>query len=295
VSLPYDSTRNTAIIGLLALGLVMTAGTAGLTGWAVGRTLRPVKRMTELAAEWSEHDLETRFELQGGTDEFSNLGNTLDVLLDRVATAIRNEQQLTAELAHELRTPLTTIRAEAELGLMYSDDLELNERLARVVTQVDRLHATITTLLVAARNMHGTHHRSDVYKVIRDLIAASPDHLPVELDARPGQVFVAASPELVDRIIGPVLDNALRHGREHIKVTARIDRSSVVVEVSDDGPGIEVGDQEAIFTAGIRADTSDGAGLGLALARRVAATARGSVTVTSLSSPTTFEIRLPAR
>ena len=74
--------------------------------------------MAQRAAEWSEHDLSHRFAMGPPTDELAALGGTLDQLLDRVASAIRAEQRLTAELAHELRTPLTNIQGSAGLALM---------------------------------------------------------------------------------------------------------------------------------------------------------------------------------
>ena len=82
--------------------------------------------MAERAAEWSEHDLTHRFDLGPPTNELAALGETLDHLLDRVASAIRSEQRLTAELAHELRTPLTSIQGSADLALLHGvDDPEI--------------------------------------------------------------------------------------------------------------------------------------------------------------------------
>ena len=74
--------------------------------------------MAERAADWSEHDLTHRFDLGPPTNELAALGETLDHLLDRVASAILSEQRLTAELAHELRTPLTSIQGSADLALL---------------------------------------------------------------------------------------------------------------------------------------------------------------------------------
>ena len=154
---PYEDTQTVLLGGLVVLGVLVSGVTATITAWTVRRTLRPVQRMTELAAEWNDQNLDSRFRLGPGTDEFSQLGNTLDALLDRVAEALRNEQQLTAELAHELRTPLTTIRAEAELGTLSDVDDATRERLQRVMAQVDRLDRTITTLLALARHQQGRH------------------------------------------------------------------------------------------------------------------------------------------
>ncbi|MER7555871.1 ATP-binding protein [Nocardioides sp. NPDC126508] len=292
---PYERTRDVALISLLALGVVVVAGTAALSAWTVGRTLRPVHRMTALAADWSERDLETRFDLTEGSDEFTELGNTLDSLLDRVATALRDEQRLTAELAHELRTPLTAIRGEAELGRIATPT---DERYGRIIGLVDRLSASITTLLALARHRTGSTLRADPAEVMADLTTALPPHgAEVVVDIPRGRYLVAAPPELVERAVGPVLDNALRHASRRVLVAAVESDGTIAVTVSDDGPGVDPDHRETIFDAGTRfpesEDGGDGAGLGLALARRVAVAAGGDVRVTSTAAPTTFEIRFP--
>ena len=290
---PYERTRDVALISLLALGAVVVAGTAALSAWTVGRTLRPVHRMTALAADWSERDLETRFDLTEGSDEFTELGNTLDALLDRVAAALRDEQRLTAELAHELRTPLTAIRGEAELGRIATP---ADERYVRIIDLVDRLSASITTLLALARNRTGATLRADPAGVMADLTAALPAHgVDVVVDIPHGRRLVAAPPELVERAVAPVVDNAIRHASRRVVIASVESDNTIGITVSDDGPGVDPEHGETIFDAGTRFtdDEGDGAGLGLALARRVAVAAGGDVRLVSAARPTTFEIRFP--
>jgi signal transduction histidine kinase len=117
----------------------------------------------------------------------------------------------------------------------------------------------------------------------------------VRLLAPAGELEVAAPPELVERAVAPVLDNAVRHASRQVFVTAGLDGRDVVVDVSDDGSGIEQVRPESIFRAGVHASDSGGAGLGLSLARRVAASIGGSVEIRSSRSPTTLRIRLPRR
>ena len=291
----YEGTQTLLVSGLATLGVLVTALTAAITAGTVRRTLRPVERMTDLAAEWSEHDLEARFDLGDRDDELTRLGNTLDGLLDRVAEAIRNEQRLTAELAHELRTPLASIRAEAELGGMTSTDPAMTERLERVVTQVDRLSGTITSLLDLARHRAGSSHRANLGVVITDLVDSRSPSVPVEVDLGKRRVQrVATSADLAERMIAPVLDNALRYAATGVRIEVRRTGRQVVVRVGDDGPGIRAEDREDIFLAGRGDPTAGGAGLGLALSRRIASSVGGSVEVGSPRDPTVVEIRFPS-
>jgi len=288
---PYASVGTVALLGLIVLGVVVTAGTALLTAWTVGRTLRPIHQMTVQAAEWSRHDLEARFSLQDGADEFTELADTLDVLLDRVAAALAEEQRLTGELAHELRTPLTAIRAEAELGRL-SDPHE--ERFGRIMELVDRLSTTINTLLAVARAQGGGLRSCDVYDVVTGLVSArGPSATRVEIGVTAGELRVATSPEILERAIAPVLDNASRHARSVVRIEGTPAGRQVVVTIADDGPGIGDLDAESIFTVGTRASGSGGAGLGLALAQRLTRIAGGSLALTSAGEPTTFEFRFP--
>ena len=119
---PYEETRIQILVVLIALGLLVTAGSTAIAAWTVSRTLAPVEAMAGLAEDWSEHDLDARFDGLGSDNEIAHLGHTLNLLLDRVAGALRGEQRLTSELAHELRTPLSGIRGEAELALMSHPD-----------------------------------------------------------------------------------------------------------------------------------------------------------------------------
>lgn len=289
----YEGSRNILLGALGVVALLVVASTAATTAWTVSRTLRPVAAMTDAADEWSAHDLEPRF-APTGDDEFARLGRTLDRLLDRVAQAIRAEQQLTSELAHELRTPLTAIRGEAELALLTDPDSASRERFERVLEQVDRVSATITALLELARHASLPDRRADVGEVVAGLVSARPrTDVAIDVAAAAG-LHAAASPELVERIVAPVVDNAVRHAATRVEVVVRHEDRRILVTVADDGPGLDSAHVEDVFVAGFRqVDDPDGAGLGLALSRRVAGSIGGSVAVTSTRTPTVFTIMVP--
>ena len=293
---PYEVTQRVLIGGLAVLGVLVAGATAVLTAWTVRRTLRPVQRMTTMAAEWNDRALDSRFHLGAGTDEFSQLGNTLDALLDRVAQALRGEQQLTAELAHELRTPLTTIRAEAELGTIGEEDPATHRRWLRIMGQVDRLDGTIATLLALARHQSGPSRTTDLATLLDSLVASTSTPVPVLVDFLPQSstegVLLLGNAELVERVVAPVLDNAVRYAAAEVRITVRREGGEALIQVCDDGRGITSEDDD-VFQAGVSAGDGDGAGLGLPLSRRVAAGLGGTVEVRSPQDPTIVEIRLP--
>jgi signal transduction histidine kinase len=94
---------------------------------------------------------------------------------------------------------------------------------------------------------------------------------------------VALEQNLVERILAPLIENACRYARERVEVVIENDSREVRFTINDDGPGVDTDELEAIFEPGTRTpggaarDLSDGAGLGLALSRRLARTAGGEV------------------
>jgi two-component system OmpR family sensor kinase len=291
---PYEATRTIIIAGLIAVGAAVTAGSAALAAWAVRRTLIPVESMAERAEDWSEHDLDARFDDTGTEDEFAVLGRTLNLLLDRVAGALRNEQQLTAELAHELRTPLTAIRGEAELAIMGQPDPASAERFNRVVALSDRMSTTISSLLAIARGSAGSAARTTVSALVTSALDERPPHPDVTVSVdHVTDDEISAPIDLALRALSPLVDNAFRHARSAVTFTVAVEVRTVGITVSDDGEGVSQTDSESLFTSGQRDPTSDGAGLGLALSRRVARSLGGDVDLTSAVAPTSFTLTLP--
>lgn len=291
---PYEATRMTVLILLGSLGLLVTAGSAAIAAWTMRRALIPVEVMAVNAQEWSEHDLDARFEVADHQDEFGRLGETLNLLLDRVAGALRSEQRLTAEVAHELRTPLTSIRGEAELAQMSATDPATSERLTRIVELVDRMTTVITTLVEIARGDAHAGSRSSSSAVIEAVLAHDPATPPITITVHdPDDPILAAPAHVAARALAPLVDNAARFATSHVTITVRSDRRQVEFLIEDDGPGIPDEDLAALFNAGAHSSTSPGVGLGLSLARRVARTLGGDVDLTSASGPTCFTLTVP--
>jgi signal transduction histidine kinase len=104
--------------------------------------------------------------------------------------------------------------------------------------------------------------------------------------------------ELAERVLQPVLENACRYGHTLVNVTIARQNGDVVYRITDDGPGVARHEQEQIFEPGRRGNTGrtngEGAGLGLALARRLARSIAGDVTAAAEEPGGTFIVTLPA-
>ena len=302
---PYEQTRRTALIGSLGLALLLLLVVAVAARWVLAAAFRPVARMTEAAADWSERHLERRFELGRPHDELTRLAATLDGLLDRIAASLRREQRFSAELSHELRTPVSRIVAEADLALRRErSGSEYRSALEVVLRNAKQVASTIEALVAAAQQEAGlARGTADAYETAAKAAeactpAARERGLILEVE-RPGSpVRVGVDPELVVRTLQPVVENAVRYGRERVRLSMTRNSTKVVYLVEDDGPGVDEAERERIFEAGLRGTAArdadgDGAGLGLALARRLARAAAGDIESLPSGDGGRFAVILP--
>ena len=287
---PYDRTRRIALVASLILCAAVLAGVLLLARWVIARALRPVARMTAQAADWLEHDVERRFELGPPHDELTQLAATLDGLLGRLSASLRHEQRFTAEVSHELRTPLAKIRAEAEIALRRKrTPTAYRDALTAVLRSAERMSTVVETLLVAARADSAPQRPvSDVAGAAEQAIeacraVARERNVELSITASPEPAQAAADAEIVERILFPLIENGCRYAASKVNVTVAAANGRVLVWVEDDGPGVSLDERARIFEPGERgtaaSSDSEGSGLGLALARRLARQAGGEVDV----------------
>lgn len=270
--------------------------------------------------------------------EVGRLGAALNRMLEHVAAALgarqRSEERLrrfVADASHELRTPLASIRGYSEHSgrvlqaldaasdsaardAAARDDAEpadavpadIRHSLARIESESVRMSALVDELLLLARLDAGTelaHDAVDLAALVADAVSdaavAAPDHeWSLALPEAPLEVLGDA-PRL-QQALGNLLANARQHTPPgtHVEIEVTADAASVVIGVTDDGPGIPAALQASLFERFARGDDSrsrgsGGSGLGLAITRAVAEGHGGSVTVESEPGRTRFELRIP--
>ena len=302
---PYRETATVALVGSLAFAAAILVGVALLAHWILGKALLPVSRMTDDAAAWSAHDLERRFDRGEPYDELTRLAATLDSLLERLSASLRYEQRLTAEVSHELRTPLARIAAESELALRRERGAdEYRESLEAVQRNAEHMTRAVEGLLAAARQEPGAaRDSSDAREGVLAAVASVDDDADregIELSVvlPEDAVPVAVPQDLVERILHPLLENAVRYGRTEAVVSLVADGPSAFVDVDDDGVGLEEGEETLVFDPGVRGTAAlaerRGVGLGLALSLRLARSVGGDVIARPGGDGGRFRVRLPA-
>jgi signal transduction histidine kinase len=290
-----------------ALGVLFLVS-LGIGYVVAGRVLRPVGRITAAARRIQASNLSERIALDGPQDELKTLADTFDAMLERLDTSFTAQRQFVADASHELRNPLAVIQTNAEVALQEEGvPAEVRTRLEAVRRATDRMRRLVDDLLALARLELASGQRSEVD--LATLVGEVGDELDplararglaLEAHAEPG-LRVVADRDAVKRALANLLDNAFRHSPAGAPVRVAAERRNgwAVLSVADDGPGLSPVEQELVFERFWRSDSSrsresGGAGLGLAIVRRIAESHGGEVGVTSSpGAGSTFEIRLP--
>jgi signal transduction histidine kinase len=175
-------------------------------------------------------------------------------------------------------------------------DEAARQDLEQISASAREMSAVITTLLDLARDTSPSSRRRTctVADLVPALVAAAGEMVPVEDRTAPSSASVAAPPDLVVRAILPLIDNAVRHARSRITLTAADRPDAVELTVADDGPGVDVEDRDVVFEPGVTR-RADGLGLGLGIARRVARSFGGEITLAEGPGGARFVVSMPRR
>jgi signal transduction histidine kinase len=267
-------TRSAIALGIMAIVSV------GL-GWLIaGRALRPVRTMSARARGISERNLHERLGLGGPNDELKELGDTFDELLGRLEAAFESQRQFVANASHELRTPLTLERALVEVALADPDATTDSLRAAceRVLVASESQERLIEALLTLARSQRGLESRQqlDLAEVAaEELRRVLPSGTRVESDLE--SALTTGDPALLERLVGNLIDNALRYNLEQdgwVSVWTGMSDGRPTLRVGNSGPVVSR-DEVAILTEpfrrlnGTRTETR-GTGLGLSIVAAIA-------------------------
>jgi signal transduction histidine kinase len=281
--------RDEVLSSLLALMLVVGPGAVVLATGAgyllAGAALRPVEAMRREAAEISASSSGRRLPLPESRDEVRRLAETLNEMLARLDEGLERERRFVADAGHELRTPLASLRAELEVALRRPRTWEeLEAALRSASEEVERLVQLAEDLLTLSRDAEGglplRRSRFEVSTLLDTVRARFAESgRPIEIQA-PSGLFLEADRARLERALGNLVDNALRHGRGTISMEAAQEQRWVVIRVRDEGPGLPPEFLPRAFERFSRADearSGEGIGLGLAIVAAVARAHGGHV------------------
>ncbi|MGW0435874.1 sensor histidine kinase [Micromonospora sp. NPDC003197] len=297
--------RGEAISDLLtraALALLVVTALAGLTGWLVaGRILRPIRTISGTANRLSAENLSERVPVRQPADELAALATTINGMLDRIQhgiaerdRALTSQRLFVANAAHELRTPLTTMRTAVDVTLDGEpDQAELIAMAGDIATAVETSQRTLDGLLVLARSQAGPRRRTpvDLAAVAAAAVADAVDRaangaVTLQADLRPAPA--SGEPVLLERMVGNLLENALRynHAGGNVTVTSGTANGHAFLRVVNTGPLVAPDEQRRLFEPFVRGTANGvrGAGLGLSIVRAVVTAHAGEIFSTPRST-----------
>jgi heavy metal sensor kinase len=279
-----------------------------IIGWLMAKhALREVRQLEAVALDITEGKLDQRMPVSPHPTEVTRLSMTFNDMIDRIQLLLKEEKEITDNIAHDLRSPLTRLKGEVEVALSGErSGEEYRENLESVLEEVNNLQKMVDNLLDISSvdfAVPAERKRTDLCKFMADLIeifnyGAEEKGITINLDCS-GSLPVNIAPSYMQRAIANLLDNAIKYSHQDgvINISFKNSGGRVKIKIADNGIGISSYDKTKIFNRFFRAENSrsqPGNGLGLALAQAIVKSHGGSITVESeLDRGTTFIIDLP--
>ena len=316
-SMMFISTHDLRLL-LVLCGYALAA--ASIPALAMGRSLgQRLGKVEQSAQRIAEGDFAVRVNLHGN-DDIARLAHAFDTMAARLeeadanrASLERSRRDLFAAISHDLRTPLSSIRVmvEALTDRVVTDPATTDRYLGMMTGDIERLSLLIDDLFELARIDSGALQlrlqETEIGGVVESAVAGV---VPIAEKARvavscgpTAAATLLADPERLTRVLGNLLQNAIRHtpADGSVVVTTSATGSEVVVSVADTGNGIPPGDVSRVFERFYRAEksrsrTGGGSGLGLSIAKSIVEAHGGRIWIDQTGSAgTTVSFALPAR
>ena len=257
-----------------------------LSGWVVSRNvMRRVDVINRTTREIMRGDLHARMPTSSRGDEFDQMSENVNVMLDRIEHLMNGMKQVSDGIAHDLRSPLTRLRSRLELTLLGKSDTDQHRAaIEDALAETESLLATFNALLNIAQAEAGAARRNmvivDVGSMARDVAdlyeptaQAKGIALMAELGLHP--LTVQGDRQLLAQALVNLVDNAIKFSPPGGAVPLQVKETGnrVEIAVADTGPGIPAADRETAVHRFVRLDNAKdfpGSGLGLSLVVAVA-------------------------
>ncbi len=261
----------------------------------VARALAPVDAMRAEVDRMEASDLSTRVTTEERDEEITNLGRTLNHLLDRLEAAAKRQQLFAAAASHELRSPLSAIRTELEVGLQYPDRTDWQRTATDSLAEVERFDPLardlrVLTSATSVNSSQKTTASCDLHSVVVDEMYRRVSRHQLVCSTGPTAAPVVGERNVVVQVVRNLLDNAERHAMSRIEVVVTDGR---VLRITNDGAPVAPADCESVFDPFTRLDEAraldaGGSGLGLAIVRAIMQSLGGSVVCEPRTSGASF-------
>ncbi len=291
----------TAVISILLGVLTLVIGL-----FLMQRMINPLSEVIAASQAVSQGDLSARVPVRARDDDLSALSEHFNHMADKLERADQQRRNMLADIAHELRTPITILRGRLEGildGVYPADEANIAPALDETYL-LERLVEDLRLLALAEANQLRFELKPiNLNELANTLISlfsaqAAERNVQLKLEAEPNLPEVMVDPQRFHQVVGNLIDNALRYTPEGSAINLAIQRQddSVIIKVSDEGPGIPEDEITHIFDRfwrgeKSRARSTGGAGLGLSIARQLVEAQGGKITAHNIK-PRGFEVHI---
>lgn len=272
-----DELTRTLLV-ILAVALLAVAAAAILAVRQAHRVAAPLTDLAETAERLGSGDPRPR-QRRYGVPELDRVADVLDGSADRIGRMLTAERRLAADASHQLRTPLTALsmRLEEIIAIADSDDPEaravITEEATIALSQAERLTDVVQRLLTNSRDPRsGSAVSFDLDEVVKQQVeewkpACRNEHRAI-VRSGASPLRAVGTPGAVAQVLATLIENSLMHGAGTVSLRTRVTGNQVVVEVADQGPGVDPELGSRVFERTVSGHNSTG--LGLAVARDLA-------------------------
>jgi signal transduction histidine kinase len=292
---PISDRIRLQMVLLVAAALAAFAAAAGIAYLQARRIARPFGELASTAERLGAGDQRPRHR-RYGVAELDRIAEVIDHSSDRVSRIMAKERRLAADASHQLRTPLTALSMRLEEISEAADMETVKEEAAIALTQVERLTDVVQRLLTDSGDSRteSAGAPTDIDLIIRQQIfewrpAFRSARRIIGVDGGRG-LLAAATPGSFAQVLATLLENSLMHGAGPVTIRTRTAGGSVVIEVSDEGPGVPPELGARVFERAVSGRASTG--LGLTVARELAEADGGRLELLQ-QRPAVFALFLP--
>ena len=293
-----------ALLWALLVVLVMASIGALLVRSLFRRTLANV---SATATAIAGGDFTQRVKLSGRGDEFDQLAETINDMLDRIGRLMEGVREVSNAIAHDLRTPITRARARLEDAALHASSVpDLRAAIERATADLDGIVAVFQALLRIAEIEAGSRRAAFAEVDLAPLLAGVAELYGVVAEDRgisldmqaPSQLPAYGDRELIQQAVANLMDNAVKFSPPGgaVRLSAALTPAGVEIAVADQGPGIPEEERARAaerFYRGETARNTPGAGLGLALVQAVSQLHGGSLRLTDAAPGLIAILTLP--
>jgi signal transduction histidine kinase len=296
------------VMALLIAGtVVFTIAVAYGARHTVTRSLKPVDAIRAQLDHIQSTDLGRRVPVPMAKDEIYRLARSVNETLDRLEDVLEQQRRFCSDASHELRSPITAIRAQMEYALLAPQEVDPAELCNAVLPSVERLQSIASDLLTLTRLDAGLPYERrpvDLAELVATELNGHRMSREIVQHLATG-VTVSGDRMRLGQLIGNLVQNAQRHASSTITITVRradddprFPERVAELEVLDDGAGVAADQRETVFQRFTRLDTArsrdaGGVGLGLPIARQIAESHGGTLTIQDSARGARFVVRLP--